>query len=353
MVGLTVADLGGWPGILGRVSHGEDLSANEAEAALGDVLAGNATPAQLAAFLVALRIKGETAQEMSGLVAAMCAHATLVPLDEDLRGRIVDTCGTGGDRSGSINVSTTAAFVVAGAGVPVCKHGNRAASSSTGTADVLEALGVAIELGPDGIVRCLEEAGMAFCFAQRFHPGMRHAAPIRRELGIPTVFNFLGPLANPARPKRQVVGVSDGRMAEKMLVALLSNGAEEAMVVYGHDGLDELSTVTTSTALVHDRGGVSTITVDAVALGLPRVTRDDLRGGDAAENARFVRAVLAGEEGPHRDIVLLNAAAALMVGGAAVDLAEGIERARAAIDDGSAAAALDRLVVASQAAAAA
>ncbi|MGH9177808.1 MAG: anthranilate phosphoribosyltransferase [Acidimicrobiales bacterium] len=346
----TLADLGGWPAVLRRLLAGQDLSRDDAGAALSDVLEGNATPAQLAAFAVALRMKGETAEEMAGLVQALVAHAQ--PLTVPDPGALVDTCGTGGDRSGTFNVSTLSALVVAGAGARVCKHGNRAASSLSGSADVLEALGVAVDLGPDGAARCLEEAGMAFCFAPRFHPGYRHVGPTRRELGVPTVFNFLGPLVNPARPGRQVVGVSDPAMAETMLAALGTSGVVRALVVYGDDGLDELTTTTTSTVLEVDGGEVRRWSVDPTALGLKSATAADLKGGDPATNAGFVRRVLDGERGPHRDIVLLNAGAGILVAGLAATLAEGMEAAAAALDDGRAAGVLERLVVASTAAAA-
>ena len=344
---MALADIGGWPAVLGALTRGRDLSAAEAGAAMAEILQGAASPAQIAAFIVALRMKGETVEEMTGLLDTMLELAERVPLAEGLD--VVDTCGTGGDRSSSINVSTIAAFVVAGAGAPVCKHGNRAQSSQCGSADVLEALGVAAELAPEGVAACVEKAGMGFCFAPRFHPAMRFAGPTRRELGVPTVFNFLGPLANPARPRRQVVGVSDPGMAEKMLVVLRENGATRAMVVYGHDGLDELTTTTTSTVLELADGEVRRYEVDAAALGLPVAASADLRGGDAALNAGLARRVLDGEPGPHRDLVLLNAAAGVTVAGLAADLAEGLEVARASIDEGRAAGVLDRLVAASQA----
>ncbi len=344
--------IGGWPAVLGRLMARQDLTADQAATALKDILGGGATPAQVAAFVTALRIKGETVEEMSGLVRAMLelAEPLVVP------GELVDTCGTGGDRSQSINVSTLAAFVVAGAGARVCKHGGRAASSASGSADVLEALGVVIDLGPDGVRRCVEDAGMGFCFAPRFHPAMRHAIPVRRELGVPTVFNFLGPLANPARAQYQVVGVSDPRMAEKMLGVLEANGARRAMVVYGHDGLDELSTTGASSVLeltVDDSGSaeVRADVVDPSAFGLARCDLGSLRGGGAADNAAAVRRVLDGERGPHRDITVLNAAAALVVAGIAEDLGAGVEQAAAVIDDGRAAAVLSRLVEISTAAA--
>ncbi len=342
---------GGWPALLGRLFARQDLDADEAALALGEVLAGAATPAQIASFITALRIKGETVEEMTGLVRAMLDHAEplSVPRPED----VVDTCGTGGDRSRSINVSTMAALVVAGAGARVCKHGGRAASSAAGSADVLEALGVVIDLGPSGVAHCLAEVGMGFCFAPRFHPAMRFAIPVRRELGVPTVFNFLGPLANPARARLQVVGVSDPAMADKMLGVLVANGARRAMVVHGADGLDELSTTGPSTVLdAGPDGDVRRYTVDPTDLGLATTSLDALRGGDAATNAEAVRRVLAGERGPYRDIAVLNAAAGLVVAGLSADLAEGVERAGAVIDGGAAHDVLENLVRISQDAAA-
>ncbi len=368
---MTFEDLGGWPGVLGRILAGDGLSVDEAECAVGQVLAGEATPAQVAAFAVALRAKGETVEEMTGFVRAFLDHA--VPLA--VEGEVVDTCGTGGDRSASINVSTIAALVVAGAGVPVCKHGGRAASSAVGSADVLEALGVVVELDPAGVARCVAEAGMGFCFAPRFHPAMRHVIPVRRELGIATVFNFLGPLANPARARLQLVGVSDPVMAPKMLGVLVANGARRAMVVHGADGLDELSTSGPSEVLFFDAGtsgaggtpGAADATgvlsdgtdrrarrmvVDPATYGLAPATVADLRGGDAATNAALARRVLAGGDGPHRDVVLLNAAAGLVVGGAVTDIAAGLALAAEVLDSGRAGAVLDRLVAVSRSAAA-
>ncbi len=242
-----LSELGGWPGVLGALTSRRDLTPVEARAAMSEILAGEATPAQIAAFIVALRMKGETTSEMGGMLDAMLAASEKVEL-ASLDG-VVDIVGTGGDRSHSINVSTLAAIVVAGAGGRVCKHGNRAASSACGTADVLEALGVVIDLGPEGVARCVEEAGIGFCFAPRFHPAMRHAGPVRRELGVPTVFNSLGPLANPARVRRYVVGVGDPTMAERMAEVLLAHGAERAFVVHGGDGLDEITITTTSNVI--------------------------------------------------------------------------------------------------------
>ena len=341
------AALGGWPGVLGRLLSGRDLGADEAGAALGEILSGAATHAQVAAFIVALRMKGETVQEMTGLVQAMLAHAEPLAVPGDL----VDTCGTGGDRSRSVNVSTMAALVVAGAGARVCKHGGRAASSSAGSADVLEALGVVIDLGPAGVARCIEDAGIGFCFAPRFHPAMRHAVPVRSELGVATVFNFLGPLANPARARFQVVGVSDPAMADTMLGVLMANGSRRAMVVHGADGLDELSTTGPSAVIeAGEDGTVHRYTVTPEELGLAPVALEALRGGDAAENAEVVRRVLAGDQGPHRDVAVRNAAAGLVVAGISPDLAAGVERAAQVIDAGGAHEALQRLVRTSQAA---
>ena len=350
---VQLEDIGGWPAVLGALMHGEDLTSTQAGAALGDVLAGNASPAQIAAFVTALRMKGETVEELTGLVRAMLDASVPVPVPEAVE--VVDTCGTGGDRSRSVNISTMAALVVAGAGATVCKHGGRAASSAAGSADVLEALGVVIDLGPDGVGRCLREAGIGFCFAPRFHPAMRHAGPVRRELGVATVFNFLGPLANPARARRQVVGVSDPAMAEKMVGVLESGGTTRALVVYGHDGLDELTTTTTSTVIDLDPGragpAVRTYAVDPASLGLRPARVDQLRGADPATNAGLARRVLSGERGPQRDVVTLNAAAGLVAAGLADDLVEGLARADAALADGAAAAALERLVAVSKEAA--
>jgi anthranilate phosphoribosyltransferase len=314
---------------------------------MAEILAGAATPAQLAGFVVALRMKGETVEELTGLLDAMLGAATLVPVDDALQGRLIDIVGTGGDRSHSINVSTLASFVVAGAGVPVCKHGNRAASSACGAADLLEALGVTIELTADDVVRCLEKAGLAFCFAPRFHPALRHAGPPRRELGVPTAFNILGPMANPARVRRLVVGLADPALADRMLGVLRRHGAERVLIVHGDDGLDELTTTTTSVVWELDGDAIRTWPVDPGELGLRRAAAADLVGGDPVTNAGCARAVLAGEAGSHRDVVVLNAAAGLLVGGAVDSLGAGIELAGAVLDDGRAAAALDALVAAS------
>jgi anthranilate phosphoribosyltransferase len=343
--------LGSWPGVLARLMAGDSLSADEAEIVFGQVLSGEATPAQIAGFAVALRVKGESVAEMTGFVRSMVAHAVPLPLPAGTD--LVDTCGTGGDRLRSINVSTIASLVVAASGAKVCKHGGRASSSAVGAADVLEALGAVADLGPTGVARCIDEVGLGFCFAPRFHPAMRFAGPVRRELGVPTVFNFLGPLANPARAEFQVIGVSDPSMADKMLGVLAANGTRRAMVVHGDDGLDELSTTGPST--VHefirtpDAGGdgsvsVSVYRVDPAELGLAPASLDDLRGGNASVNADAIRRVVSGHSSPHRDIALLNAAAALVVVGRVPDLAAGLTLAATVIDSGRAAVVLDDFI---------
>lgn len=338
-------EMGGWPATLGALVARRDLGADQSRAAMAEILDGAATPAQIAGFIVALRMKGETTDELRGMVDAMLDAAERVTLPEDMVA--VDIVGTGGDQAHTINVSTLAALVVAGAGGRVCKHGNRAASSSTGTADVLEALGVRIECGPDDVARCVIEANIGFCFAPRFHPAMRHAGPPRRELGVPTAFNMLGPLANPAGVRRLMIGVADVAMAERMIGVLAARGTERALVVHGDDGLDELTTSTTSRVVELRDGEVRGYSVDPADLGLARVGREALVGGDPATNAELAHRVLAGDEGPHRDIVCLNAAAGLVVAGLADDLEAGLELARTTIDDGKAAAALAALVAAS------
>jgi anthranilate phosphoribosyltransferase len=352
LTGPSLSDLGGWPAVLGPLLRGDDLTGEQAGAALAEIFDGNAAPTQIAAFITLIHAKGETVDELAGLVRTMLDFAEPIPLPGD--GDVLDTCGTGGSaqrRTGAFNVSTIASFVAAGAGARIAKHGGRAASATSSSADLLAALGVAIELGPQGVSACVERAGMGFCFAPRFHPAARHAAPVRRELGVPTMFNFINPLANPARPKRQVVGVSDPTLAERMLGVLQANGAVRAMVVYGHDGLDELTTTTTSTALELRDGEIRSAEVDPTTLGLALADAAALKGGDAAANVELTRRVLGGEPGPHRDIVLLNAAAGIVVAGVADDLADGLERARRSLDGGQAGDVLERLVTASNEAA--
>jgi anthranilate phosphoribosyltransferase len=338
--------IGGWPTLISRLLDREDLPADHARTAMATILAGDATPAQLIGFIIALRAKGETPEEISGLLDAVLAAAEIVPLGDELASRAIDIVGTGGDRSHSINVSTMAALVVAGAGVPVCKHGARASSSQCGTADVLEALGVRVELDPAGVKRCVEEVGMGFCLAPRYHPAFRFAAPARREVGVPTVFNLLGPMANPGRVRRQVIGVANPHVAERMLASLRLHGSVSSWVVHGQ-GLDELTTTGTSTVLELRNGRVRTFSVDPVELGLAPAIPDELVGGTPEVNADAVRRVVAGESGAHRDIVILNAAAGLVVADAAADLPTGLDMARASIDSGAAARVLEGLVTVS------
>ena len=316
-----------------------DLDRRQAAAAMDDIMNGEATDAQIAGFLVALRMKGETVEEIVGLVSSMRDHATAIEAPEGT----VDTCGTGGDGAGTFNISTAAALVVRGAGATVAKHGNRAASSQCGSADVFEALGVPVTLPAAAVEECLRQAGIAFLFAPTFHPAMRHAANPRKELGARTVFNFLGPLANPARVKRQAVGAGSLAAAGKMVQVLAALGHERALVFHSEDGLDELSTAAPAHVFELRDGQVHEHTVDSTALGLPRSVAADLRGGDAARNAEIVTAVLAGIPGPPRDIVVLNAAAGLVAAGSAEDLGAGMTLAAAAIDDGSAREALESL----------
>jgi anthranilate phosphoribosyltransferase len=343
-----VSDQFTWPTVLGPLLRREDLSEEQAGAAMRSVLAGEATPSQIAAFATGLRIKGETATEMTGLVRAMLAAAAPLAVS----GPLLDTCGTGGDRAGTFNVSTLAALVAAGAGQRVAKHGNRAASGRCGSADLLEGLGVAISLPPEGVATTLAEAGIGFCFAPVFHPAMRHAAVPRRELGVPTVFNFLGPLANPARAGHQALGVADPRMAPIMAEVLRRTGVRHALVFYGHDGLDELTTTTTSTLLDVSADGVRELEVDPAELGLAAASREDLLGGDVDRNVAIAKEVLAGQGGPARDMVLLNTAAALVAADAAPGLADGLEAAARSIDQGRARDTLDAWVESSRRAAA-
>src|SRR6266571_8083662 len=295
-----------WPALIGALVRGETLTSDEAAWAMNEIMEGAATPAQIAGFGVALRMKGETVGELAGLADAMLAHATPVSIP----GPLVDLVGTGGDGARTVNISTMGAIVAAAAGAKIAKHGNRAASSACGAADVLEALGVVIDLPPPLTEQVAETVGIAFLFAPLYHPALRHAAVPRRELGVPTVFNFIGPVANPAHPRAQAVGVSDPRMGAIIAGVLAARGCS-ALVFHGDDGLDELTTADTSTVWVVRDGTVSQTVLDPADLGLPRSRQGDLRGGDAAGNAAAVRAVMSGEPGPVRDTVVLNAAAAL------------------------------------------
>jgi len=329
-----------WPGLLSALLGRRDLAAAETSWAMEQVMLGEATPVQVAGFVVALRAKGESSDEVAGMASTMLAHAEQI----DVPGPIVDTCGTGGDRAHTVNISTMAAMVVAGTGARVVKHGNRAASSSCGSADLLEELGVVIDLAPRLVVECAKRAGIAFCFAPRFHPALRHAAAARGELGVATVFNFLGPLANPARPAHQAVGVADARMARVMAAVLAGRGVS-ALVFRGEDGLDELTTAGASQVWVVRDGEVTETSVHPSDVGIAVATVEDLRGADAPYNAGVARRFLDGEAGPVRDAVLLNAAAALVAlepgdGSLPDQLRAGVARAAESVDSGRASASL-------------
>jgi anthranilate phosphoribosyltransferase len=328
----------------------QEVPGETLEAAFGEIMDGAATPAQIAGLLVALRTKGESVGEIVAAARALRARAECAPLPDP---RCIDTCGTGGDDAGTLNVSTIAAFVVAGAGVPVAKHGNRAASSLAGSADVLEALGVETDLPIAVAARLVGEVGIGFLYARRAHPAMRYAAPVRAELGLRTIMNCLGPLLNPVGARRQLVGVYDAALVVPLAEALGRLGAERALVVHGDDGLDELTTTRTSTTAFWDGRRVTPGRVDPDRLGIPRAKPDQLRGGDAARNAEIALAVLQGERGAARDIVLLNAAAALQVAEAAASLDEGLALAAGSVDSGAARARLEALRERSQAAGAA
>jgi anthranilate phosphoribosyltransferase len=334
--------------VIARILDGHDLTRDEAREAMQEIMRGDATQAQIAGFLVALRAKGETADEIAGCAEAMRDHVLPV---RPQRADLVDTAGTGGDGKGTLNISTAAALVAAAAGAGVAKHGNRAASSQTGSADVLEALGFELELEPERIARSIDELGFGFMFAQAHHPAMRHAAPVRRELGTRTVFNVLGPLTNPAHARAQVVGVYAPTLVRPIAEALLQLGARRAFVVHGAGGIDELSPVGPSLVCEVVGGGVRERTIDPQELGVPRCAVEDLAGGAPAENAASIRRIFAGETGPPRDAILLNAAGAIAAAGHAEDLREGLEAARATVDSGAAAERLEELVAFTKAAA--
>ncbi|WP_028661696.1 anthranilate phosphoribosyltransferase [Saccharomonospora saliphila] len=325
-----------WPAVLTRLVDRADLSEEATAWAMDQVMSGTATPAQIGGFAVALRAKGESAAEIAGMARAMLAHARTVRLDV----RTVDIVGTGGDRSGSVNISTMASLVVAAAGTPVVKHGNRAASSKSGAADVLEALGVRIEADPEEVARCVTELGIGFCFAPTFHPALRNAGGPRRELGIPTTFNLLGPLTNPAQPGAALIGCAYSDKT-RVLADVFARRGDTVLLVRGDDGLDEITTTTTSTAWIVSGGEVRTGVIDPTALGIPRTTAEALRGGDAATNAEVARQVLGGKPGPVRDAVLINAAGALAAyagfsGDLTADLRAGLDLAAHAVDSGAA-----------------
>lgn len=338
-----------WSDVIGRLVAGEDLSSGEAQEVMNAVLRGEASPSQISAFMVALRAKGETDDELQGMLSSVLAASSRVELPTDVASKCIDIVGTGGDRSHSVNISTMASLVVAGAGVPVCKHGNRAASSQCGTADVLEALGVTIELDGAGVARCVIETGMGFCFAPRFHPAFRHAGPSRREIGIPTAFNLLGPMANPARVSYMVVGVGDPSVASTLAHVLATRGVRCAWVVHGHGGMDELSLSGSCLVTQLRDGEVTNFDIDAASFGLARADVAAVKGGTPQHNAQVVRDVLSGERGPIRDIVVFNAAAGLVVAGSAGSMSVALEQAGESIDTGAAQDVLDALITTSRA----
>jgi len=317
-----------------------DLSAGEADGVMTRIMAGEATPAQIGGLLCALRAKGETIDEVTGFARAMRRHA--VPVSP-VRGDVVDLCGTGGDGSGTFNISTTASFVVAGAGVPVAKHGNRSVSSRCGSADVLEALGIDLTLPPEAVAACIDEVGIGFLFAPRLHPAMKHAVGPRREMGVRTVFNILGPLTNPAGASIQVLGVYQASLTELMARSLRELGCRSALVVHGGGGVDEFSTIAPNRVTRLLDGAIKTFTLDAQALGLRAATLERLSGGEADENAAILAGILDGAIGPRRDVVLLNAAAALVAAGKAAGWEDGLTKAADSIDSGAATRVLEGL----------
>ncbi|MGI9602263.1 MAG: anthranilate phosphoribosyltransferase [Acidimicrobiales bacterium] len=340
---MTTTVFPGWPAILGILADGGDLTADDARATLGEVLAGDATSAQIAAFIVLLRQKGETVEELTGLVRAMLDASE--PLE--IPAHAIDIVGAGGAparQRHALNVSNMACFVAAGAGAVVCKHGNRRASSTSGSFDLLETLGVGFEHTPEQLGRSVAELGLGFAFARTFHPAMRHAAPVRAELGIPTVFNILGPLSHPGGVRRQVIGISNPDTADLMVRVLAANGSEHSMVVTGDAGLDELSLTGPSRVLHLVDGAITEMQVVPEDLGLVSCEPSDLVGGDPSVNARIAEEIFTGAEtGPRRDIVALNAGAGLVVAGVAPDLRAGVEQAMSSIDDGRAQAVLETL----------
>ena len=339
----SIDEHGGWPAVLGTLADGADLSAEITRAVLSTILNGEAADAQTAAFIVGLRIKGETVEELVGLQAAMLDAATPLSVPDDT----VDIVGAGGSpsrRSHALNVSTMAAFVAAAAGATVCKHGNRKASSTSGSFDLLEVLGVDVDITPGQLEAQVDSIGLGFAFARSFHPAMRHVGPVRAQMGIPTVFNILGPLSHPGRLKRQVVGAGDWSVAQRMAQVLRATGSRRSLVVNGDGGLDEFSTTGPSRVLSLQDGEITVLTVTASSVGLAPASPEDLAGGDADTNARIARSIFAGEKGPRRDMVVLNAAAGLVAAGLAADIGEAVSLAADAIDDGRAEAKLSALV---------
>jgi anthranilate phosphoribosyltransferase len=330
---------------ISKVASGAALSREEAAQAFNVMMSGEATPSQMGGLLMALRVRGETVDEITGAVTVMRAKMLRV----NAPANAIDVVGTGGDASGSYNISTCAAFIVAGCGIPVAKHGNRALSSRSGAADVLTALGVRIDLSPEAIARCITDAGIGFMFAPAHHPATKHVAPTRVELGTRTIFNLLGPLSNPASVKRQMVGVFSRHWVEPLAQVLCNLGCERAFVVHGSDGLDEITTSGPTTIASLEKGTIKTFDINPEDVGLPRVSPEDLRGGDAEANAAALMAVLKGQKGPFRDVALFNAAAALIVAGAAHTLEEGLALARKSVDSGEAEGRLNRLIAVSNA----
>lgn len=322
------------------IVSGRDLAEEEAAQAMEEIMSGQATPAQIASFITALRIKGETVEEITGLAKVMRAKA--VPVKAPFP--VFDTCGTGGDNLGTFNISTVTAFVVAGAGLKVAKHGNRAVTSGCGSADVLEQRGVKIDLGPEGVMECLEKADIGFMFAPLYHPSFKHATAPRKEIGIRTVFNMLGPLTNPASPQGQVIGVAHGGLAEKMIRVLKRLGSKHALVVHGEDGLDEVSVCNSTQVWELKDDNIVNYTVTPEELGLPRATLDKLKGGVVERNAAIMLNVLSGDSGPPRDVIVANAAAALVAGDKVATLQEGVKLAQEALDSGEALKRLELMV---------
>lgn len=329
--------------LIAKVADGHPLTGSEAEAAFDAMMSGEATPGQIGGFLMALRVRGETIDEITAGAKVMRAKAVQVPAPENA----IDTCGTGGDASGTYNISTAASFAVAACGVPVAKHGNKALSSKSGSAEVLEKLGVKLDIGPDQIRTCIDEAGIGFMFAPAHHSAMKHVGPTRAELGTRTIFNLLGPLSNPAGAKFQVVGVFDHKWVEPLAHVLKNLGSTRVWVMHGSDGLDELTTTGPSHVAELKDGNVSTFEVTPEEVGLPRADAADLKGGDPDENTAALKRLLDGEMGPYRDIVALNAAASLVVAGKASTLKDGVQMAGDAIASGAAKATLEKLVAVS------
>jgi anthranilate phosphoribosyltransferase len=329
--------------LIGKVATGATLTRDEASGAFEQMMSGEATPSQMGALLMALRVRGETVEEITGAVSAMRAKMLRVTAPPDA----VDVVGTGGDASGSFNISTCAALIVAGAGVPVAKHGNRALSSRSGAADVLAALGVNIDLKPHQIARCISEAGVGFMFAPAHHPAMKNVGPTRAELGTRTIFNLLGPLSNPAGVRRQMIGVFSRQWTQPLAQVLKNLGAERIWVVHGSDGLDEITTSGPTSVTALEDGAVKSFEISPDEVGLAKVKPEALRGGDAPANAKALRSVLEGEASAFREVAIFNAAAALVVAGKAKDLKAGVELAAHSVDSGEAEVRLDRLIVVS------